>query len=159
MEKQREQDRADLEMKRLCGVFGSPQPPEEEKPLDGKAITGGSWAELDVTTLTDEAAIRTAARQLKQQGADYALVTLKDAAGTCIMLPAWQLLPRASPKTRWMRPISPPSCGKRASSRRHSLPPLPTRCRCTPTAAWACTTMATASGWTTSAQPRAARHG
>lgn len=28
MEKQREQDRADLEMKRLCGVFGSPQPPE-----------------------------------------------------------------------------------------------------------------------------------
>ena len=56
--------------------------PEEEKPLDGKAITGGSWAELDVTTLTDEAAIRTAARQLKQQGADYALVTLKDAAGT-----------------------------------------------------------------------------
>ena len=56
--------------------------PEEKKPLDGKAITGGSWAELDVTTLTDEAAIRTAARQLKQQGADYALVTLKDAAGT-----------------------------------------------------------------------------
>ena len=32
MEKQREQDRADLEMKRLCGVFGAPQPPEEEKP-------------------------------------------------------------------------------------------------------------------------------
>ena len=32
MEKQREQERADLEMKRLCGVFGSPQPPEEEKP-------------------------------------------------------------------------------------------------------------------------------
>ena len=35
MEKQREQDRADLEMKRLCGVFGYPQPSEEEeKPLD-----------------------------------------------------------------------------------------------------------------------------
>ena len=33
MEKQREQDRADLEVKRLCGVFGSPQPPEEEKKL------------------------------------------------------------------------------------------------------------------------------
>ena len=61
----------------------SSQPePEQPKELDGKAITGGSWAELDVTTLTDEAAIRTAARQLKQQGADYALVTLKDAAGT-----------------------------------------------------------------------------
>ena len=35
-----------------------------------------------MTTLTDEAAIRAAARQLKAQGADYALVTLKDAAGT-----------------------------------------------------------------------------
>ena len=34
MEKQREQDRADLEEKRLSGVFGSPQHPEEEKPLD-----------------------------------------------------------------------------------------------------------------------------
>ena len=56
--------------------------PEQKKTLDGKAITGGSWAELDVTALTDEAAIRAAARQLKQQGADYALVTLKDAAGT-----------------------------------------------------------------------------
>ena len=55
--------------------------PEPEKPLDGKAITGGSWAELDVTALADEAAIRAAARQLKAQGADYALVTLKDAAG------------------------------------------------------------------------------
>ena len=61
----------------------SSQPePEQPKELDGKAITGGSWAELDVTALTDEAAIRAAARQLKQQGADYALVTLKDAAGT-----------------------------------------------------------------------------
>ena len=61
----------------------SSQPePEQPKELDGKAITGGSWAELDVTALTDDAAIRAAARQLKQQGADYALVTLKDAAGT-----------------------------------------------------------------------------
>ena len=55
--------------------------PEEEKPLDGKAITGGSWAELDVTTLTDEAAIRTAAQQLKAQGAAYGVVTLKDTDG------------------------------------------------------------------------------
>ena len=31
MEKQREQDRADLEMKRLCGVFGSPQAPRRRK--------------------------------------------------------------------------------------------------------------------------------
>ena len=44
-----------------------------------------SYTHLDVykrqvTALTDDAAIRAAARQLKQQGADYALVTLKDAA-------------------------------------------------------------------------------
>ena len=32
--KQRQQDRAGLEMKGLCGVVGSPQRPEEEKPLD-----------------------------------------------------------------------------------------------------------------------------
>ena len=32
MDKQREQEQAALEIKRLCGVFGSPQPPEEEKP-------------------------------------------------------------------------------------------------------------------------------
>ena len=51
-----------------------------EPELDGKAITGGSWAEVDVTTLTDEAAIRSAARQLKAQGMTYAILTLKDTA-------------------------------------------------------------------------------
>ena len=34
MDKQREQEQAALEIKRLCGVFGTPQPPEEEKALD-----------------------------------------------------------------------------------------------------------------------------
>ena len=53
-----------------------------EPELDGKAITGGSWAEVDVTTLTDDAAIRAAAQQLKAAGADYGVVTLKDASGT-----------------------------------------------------------------------------
>ena len=53
----------------------------EEPELDGKAITGGSWAEVDVNTLTDDAAIRAAAQQLKAQGAEYGLVTLKDANG------------------------------------------------------------------------------
>ena len=53
----------------------------EEPELDGKAITGGSWAEVDVSTLTDDAAIRAAAQQLKAQGAEYGLVTLKDADG------------------------------------------------------------------------------
>ena len=53
----------------------------EEPELDGKAITGGNWAEVDVSTLTDDAAIRAAAQQLKAQGAEYGLVTLKDANG------------------------------------------------------------------------------
>lgn len=34
MEKQCERELADLEVRRLCGVFGAPQPSEEEKPLD-----------------------------------------------------------------------------------------------------------------------------
>ena len=60
----------------------SSQPePEQPKELDGKAVTGGSWAAVDVSTLTDDAAIRAAAQQLKAQGADYGLVTLKDADG------------------------------------------------------------------------------
>ena len=59
-----------------------PEPAPEPEPTPGTTIVAGSWTEVDVTTLTDEAAIRAAARQLKQQGADYALVTLKDAAGT-----------------------------------------------------------------------------
>ena len=56
---------------------------EPEAPqLDGKAITGGSWAEVDVSALTDDAAIRAAAQQLKAQGADYGLVTLKTPDGS-----------------------------------------------------------------------------
>ena len=51
------------------------------KELDGRAVTGGSWAEVETASLTDDAAIRAAARQLKAQGADYALVTLKDDSG------------------------------------------------------------------------------
>ena len=54
----------------------------EPEPLDGKAITGGSWVQVDVTTLTDDAAIRAAAQQIKAQGADYGVVTLKDASGS-----------------------------------------------------------------------------
>ena len=61
----------------------SSQPePEQPRELDGKAITGGSWTAVDVSTLTDDAAIRAAAQQLKAQGADYGLVTLKTADGS-----------------------------------------------------------------------------
>ena len=61
----------------------SSQPePEQPKELDGKAITGGSWAAVDVSTLADDAAIRAAAQQLKAQGADYGLVTLKTPDGS-----------------------------------------------------------------------------
>ena len=40
-----------------------PEPAPEPEPTPGTAIVAGSWAEVDVTTLTDEAAI-TAAAQL-----------------------------------------------------------------------------------------------
>ena len=54
--------------------------PEPEE-LDGKAITGGRWTAVDISDLTDDAAIRAAAKQAKADGADYALLTLKDADG------------------------------------------------------------------------------
>ena len=55
---------------------------DRPKELDGKAITGGSWAAVDVSTLADDAAIRAAAQQLKAQGADYGLVTLNTPDGS-----------------------------------------------------------------------------
>ena len=61
----------------------SSQPePEQPKGLDGRAVTGGSWAAVDVSALADDAAIRAAAQQLKAQGADYGLVTLKTPDGS-----------------------------------------------------------------------------
>lgn len=57
------------------------QPTVVTPTVDGTAIVEGSWAEVDVTTLTDDAAIRAAAQQLASQGAAYAVVTLKDASG------------------------------------------------------------------------------
>lgn len=53
----------------------------EEAPLPGTTIVGGSWAEVDVTTLTDADSICAAARQLAQSGATYAVLTLKDSDG------------------------------------------------------------------------------
>ena len=53
---------------------------EPEPEVKGTDIVTGLWAEVDVTTLTDEAAIRSAARQLKAQGMTYAILTLKDTA-------------------------------------------------------------------------------
>ena len=54
---------------------------EPEPEVKGTDIVTGLWAEVDVATLTDEAAIRSAARQLKAQGMTYAILTLKDTAG------------------------------------------------------------------------------
>lgn len=54
---------------------------EPEPEVKGTDIVTGLWAEVDVTTLTDEATIRSAARQLKAQGMTYAILTLKDTAG------------------------------------------------------------------------------
>lgn len=60
-----------------------PEPQEPETPaLDGKAVTGGSWAQVEVSGLQNEAAIRAAAQQLKAAGAQYGLVTLKTTDGT-----------------------------------------------------------------------------
>ena len=59
-----------------------PKPAPEPEPTPGTAIVAGSWAEVDVTTLTDEAAITAAAQQLAAQGAVYAVVPLKDTAGS-----------------------------------------------------------------------------
>lgn len=55
----------------------------EPKPqTPGTAIIAGSWAEADVTALTSDEAIRTVAGQLAAQGAKYAVITMKDSAGT-----------------------------------------------------------------------------
>ena len=53
----------------------------KEPEIPGTAIVEGSWAETDVTALTSDAAIRTAAQQLTAQGAKYAVVTMKDNTG------------------------------------------------------------------------------
>lgn len=55
---------------------------EPEPEMEGTAVVAGSWAETDVTALTDDDAIRAAAQQLAAQGATYAVVTMKDTAGT-----------------------------------------------------------------------------
>ena len=53
----------------------------EEDVFNGKAIVSGRWAELDTAALTDDDTLRTTAQQLKAQGVEYAVLTLKDAAG------------------------------------------------------------------------------
>lgn len=57
------------------------QPEVVTPAVDGTAIVEGSWAEADITALTEEASIRTAAQQLASQGVKYAVVTLKDSTG------------------------------------------------------------------------------
>ena len=53
----------------------------EEDVFDGKAIVSGRWAELDTSAITDDGTLRATAQQLKAQGVEYAVLTLKDAAG------------------------------------------------------------------------------
>ena len=57
------------------------QPEVVTPAVDGTAIVEGSWAEADITALTEDASIRAAAQQLASQGVKYAVVTLKDATG------------------------------------------------------------------------------
>lgn len=64
------------------GPAASSEPEQPAEPaVKGTEIVEGSWAGVDVSALTDEAAIRTAAQQLKAQGAAYGVVTLKDTDG------------------------------------------------------------------------------
>ena len=57
------------------------QPEVVTPAVDGTAVVEGSWAEADITALTEDASIRAAAQQLASQGVKYAVVTLKDATG------------------------------------------------------------------------------
>ena len=57
------------------------QPEVVTPAVDGTAIVDGSWAEADITALTEDASIRAAAQQLASQGVKYAVVTLKDSTG------------------------------------------------------------------------------
>ncbi len=64
------------------GPAASSEPEQPAEPaVKGTEIVEGSWAGVDVSALTDEAAIRAAAQQLKAQGAAYGVVTLKDTDG------------------------------------------------------------------------------
>lgn len=61
---------------------GSSASAEPEPELHDKAeIVSGSWAAVERSALTDEAAIRAAAQKLVASGTAYALITLKDSAG------------------------------------------------------------------------------
>ncbi len=51
---------------------------EDEDPLE---IRDGSWSVVSLSALSDEAAIRTAAKAVKDAGALYALIPLKDTSG------------------------------------------------------------------------------
>lgn len=57
------------------------QPEVVTPAVNGTAIVDGSWAEADITALTEDASIRAAAQQLASQGVKYAVVTLKDSTG------------------------------------------------------------------------------
>ena len=58
--------------------------PESEPAAPAGVIIEGSWGVLDTAAAKDEASLRAAAQQLAQQGAVYAVVTLKDSAGNIL---------------------------------------------------------------------------
>ena len=115
----------------------------EEDVFDGKAIVSGRWAELDTAALTDDDTLRTTAQQLKAQGVEYAVLTLKDAAGNIY----YASQAAASWPTRWTPGTSRPSCGKKSSFRWRSWRPSRTPSRPAPTPPWPSTTTAAPCGW------------
>lgn len=54
--------------------------PEEDR-FDGKCVISGNWVELDAADLTDDAALYAAAKKMKAEGVEYAILTLKDTDG------------------------------------------------------------------------------
>ena len=60
------------------------QPASSEPAVPANAVIEGSWGVLDTAAAKDEVSLRAAARQLAQQGAAYAVVTLKDSAGNIL---------------------------------------------------------------------------
>lgn len=59
----------------------TPEPTPSATPQPGTVIREGSWASVSLSALGSEEAARAAARALREQGAAYALITLKDTSG------------------------------------------------------------------------------
>ncbi|MFR9067285.1 MAG: hypothetical protein ACLVJH_10635 [Faecalibacterium prausnitzii] len=122
--------------------------PGSEPAAPAGVIIEGSWGVLDTAAAKDEASLRAAARQLAQQGAAYAVVTLKDSAGN-ILYPSQVAAAAGSIEGRPLTRPSSPRCSRRtALCRWQSWRPSATPSRPAPTAIWPSATPGRlTSGW------------